>query len=35
MFARQANFFVLKLNPKTKFRNHKYVIPPKMTVCKM
>ena len=35
MFAGQTNFLDLNLNPKTKFRNYKYVIPPKMTLGKM
>lgn len=35
MFPGQTNFFDLTLNPETKFRNDIYLIPPKMTVCKM
>ena len=35
MFAGQADFFDSNLDPETKLRNYKYVVTPKMMVCKM
>ena len=35
MFAGQANFFAVNLDPETKFGNHKYVVSPEVTARKM
>jgi len=35
MFAGQTDLFDSNLDPETKLRDYKYVVTPKMMVCKM